>query len=70
MLLCKCVYGLTWEVTETSRLKPLRQIISTDNSGGSISATNRGLYSRRSDYECFYFVKGSIHTGELTEVNK
>jgi len=51
-------------------MKPFRQVISTDNSGDSIPATNRGLYKDAREIECFYFVKTSIHTDELTEANK
>ena len=41
-VIARCI-GLTREVTENPRQKPLWQIISADKSGGSTPATNRRL---------------------------
>ena len=69
-VIARCI-GLTREVTENPRQKPLWQIISADKSGGSTPATNRRLCGNaRLKNGCFYFAKYSIHTGRLIQRNK
>ena len=62
--------GLMREVTEKSRTKAPRQIISADKCGTQIPATNRGFCEKTPQNECFFDESTSTRTDALTQTNK